>query len=276
MATVDLDAYFHRVGDAGKRTPTLDTLRDLHLRHAEVIPFENLNPLLGWPVRLDPGSLEQKLVRDGRGGYCYEHNLLFRHVLEGLGFRVVGLAARVLWNAPEGTIRPKTHVLLRVEVAGQTFIADVGFGGQTPTAPLRLEPWLEQETPHGLFRLLPAGDGFVLEADVRGAWKPLYRFDLREQHLVDYEVANWYVSTHPNSHFVTGLMAARPAPGRRYALRDNELSIHAVGGPTKRRVLTDAAELRGVLTDLFRLTLPDAPGIDPILERMAAKPVPAT
>jgi N-hydroxyarylamine O-acetyltransferase len=276
MAAVDLDAYFHRVGFSGKHTPTLDTLRELHLRHAEVIPFENLNPLLGWPVRLDPASLEQKLVRDGRGGYCYEHNLLFRHVLDGLGFRVVGLAARVHWNAPEGVVRPKTHVLLGVEVAGQTYIADVGFGGQTPTAPLRLEPGVEQETPHGPFRLLPAGDGFVVEADIRGAWKALYRFDLREQHPVDYEVANWYVSTHPESHFVSGLLAARPAPGRRYALRDNQLSVHAVGGPTEQRVLTNAAELQGVLTDLFRLTLPNAPGLDPILERIAAKPAAAT
>lgn len=275
MSTVNLDSYFHRVGYSGQRTPTLDTLRELHLRHAETIPFENLNPLLGWPVRLDPTSLQQKLVRDGRGGYCFEHNLLFRHVLEGLGFRVVGFAARVLWNAPEGAIRPKTHMLLGVEVAGQTYLADVGFGGQTPTAPLRLEPGAGQETPHGSFRLVPAGDGFALEADVHGEWKPLYRFDLREQHLIDYEVANWYVSTHPESHFVNGLMAARPAPGRRYGLRDNELSVHAVCGPTEKRVLTSATEMRGVLTDLFRVTIPEAPGLDTILARIAARPVPA-
>ena len=271
MAAVYLDGYFHRVGYLGNRSPTLDTLRDLQLRHTEAIPFENLNPLLGWPVRLDPASLEQKLVHDGRGGYCYEHNLLFRHVLEGLGFRVVGLAARVLLNAPVGTVRPKTHVLLLVEVAGQAYIADVGFGGQTPTAPLRLEPGIEQQTPHGPFRLHPAGDGFLLEADM-GGWKPLYRFDLREQHIVDYEVANWYVSTHPESHFLNALLAARPAAGRRYGLRDNELAVHAVGGPTERRVISDARELRGILSDLFRLTLPDTPALDPMLEQIAAKP----
>jgi N-hydroxyarylamine O-acetyltransferase len=276
MAAIDLDAYFHRVGFTGKTTPTLDTLRELQLRHAETIPFENLNPLLGWPVRLDPASLEQKLVRDGRGGYCYEHNLLFRHVLEALGFRVIGLAARVLLHVPEGLVRPKTHVLLSVDVAGQTYIADVGFGGQTPTAPLRLEAGIEQRTSHGSFRLNSAGDGFVLEADGRGPWQSLYRFDLRDQHLIDYEVANWYVSTHPGSHFLNGLIAARPAPGRRYGLWDNELSIHTVGGPTEKRVISEVAELRGVLTDLFRLTLPAAPALDPVLERIAAKPAPAT
>src|SRR5262245_23920447 len=128
MAEVNLDAYFQRVGYAGGRKPTLDVLQELQLRHTESIPFENLNPLLGWPVRLDPISLEQKLICDGRGGYCYEHNLVFRHVLEALGFRVVGLAGRVLLNVPEGLVRPKTHVLLLVEVAGQAYVVDVGFG----------------------------------------------------------------------------------------------------------------------------------------------------
>jgi len=271
MAVIDLDAYFHRVGYVGGREPTLDVLKELQFRHVESIPFENLNPLLGWPVKLDPASLEQKLVRDGRGGYCYEHNLLFRHVLESLGFRVVGLAARVLLNVPEGAVRPKTHVLLLVEVAGRTYVVDVGFGGQTPTAALRLEPEIEQRTPHGSFRLIRAGDEFVLDSDVRGSWQSLYRFDLREQHLVDYEVANWYVSTHPASHFLNALLAARPATGRRYGLWDNELSIHTVGGPTEKRLITNAGELRGVLTDLFRLTLPAVPALDTVLERIAAK-----
>jgi N-hydroxyarylamine O-acetyltransferase len=165
-------------------------------------------------------------------------------------------------------------MLLGVEVGGERHLADVGFGGQTPTGPLRLEAGTVQETPHERFRLVPAGDGFVLETDVRGTWKPMYRFDLREQHAVDYEVANWYVSTHPGSHFLASLLAARPAPGRRYGLWDNVLSIHADGG-TEKRVLADAAELRSVLTDLFRITLPAAPELDAALARAAAKPPPA-
>ena len=121
-----------------------------------------------------------------------------------------------------------------------------------------------------------AREEFVLESDVRGPWQSLYRFDLREQHLVDYEVANWYVSTHPASHFLNALLAARPAAGRRYGLWDNELSIHTMGSPTEKRLITNAGELRGVLTDLFRLTLPAVPALDAILARMAAKPAPVS
>lgn len=91
-------------------------------RHTEAIPFENLNPLLRWPVHLDPASLEEKMVRGGRGGYCFEPNLLLKNVLNALGYRVTGLAARVLWNAPEGAITPRGHMLPRVDKGEPPFL----------------------------------------------------------------------------------------------------------------------------------------------------------
>jgi len=210
-------------------------------------------------------------VRDGRGGYCFEQNLLFSHALKALGFKVTGLAARVLWNAPEGAITARGHMLLRIDLNDERFIADVGFGGMTLTGPLRLEPDIEQATPHEPFRLLKAGEEFVMQAKAGGAWKSLYRFDLQEQLLPDYEVTNWYLSNHPNSHFVTGLIAARPASDRRYALRNNELAVHHLNGSTERRVLTNAAELRETLEGAFRLTLPDTPELDAALQQLTKK-----
>jgi N-hydroxyarylamine O-acetyltransferase len=270
MAAIDIDAYFQRIGYAGERTPTLQTLRALHARHTEAIPFENLNPLLKWPVRLDPASLEEKLVRSRRGGYCFEQNLLLSHVLTALGFSVMGLGARVIWNQPEGAITARTHMLLQVDLDEGHFIADVGFGGQVLTGPLLIEAGVEQATPHEPFRLIRAGADFVLQVKVRGAWRQLYRFDLQQQHLPDYEVANWYLSNYPGSHFVTGLMAARTVPGRRYALRNNDLAVHDLNGNTTRRMLANPAELREALQDVFLLDLPDAPELDAALARMSA------
>jgi N-hydroxyarylamine O-acetyltransferase len=271
MTAIDVNAYFQRIGYTGPAGPTLDTLRALILRHTEAIPFENLDPLLRRPVRLDAASLEEKLVRGRRGGYCFEHNLLLRHALEALGFRVTGLAARVLWNAPEGAVRPRGHMLLLVEVGGAPWIADVGFGGQTLTGALRLEAGAEQATPHEPFRLLRAGGDWLMQSKVGGKWKLLYRFDLQEQYLADYEVTSWYLCNHPASHFVTGLMAARAAPGRRYALRDGELAVHHLNGPSERRVLGSAAELREALEGAFRLRLPDGPELEAALERLTAR-----
>jgi len=234
----DLAAYFERIGYSGDCPPTLNTLRGIYLRHAEAIAFENLNPLMGWPVSLDVESLQQKIVRDGRGGYCFEQNQLFKHALDALGFRVTGLAARVLWGVPEGALLPRSHMLLRVDLDGETYIVDAGFGGTTLTGPLRLQADIEQSTPHEPFRLVEAQDEFIEQVKIRGEWLSLYRFNLSEHLLPDYEMANWYLSTLPASRFVIGLLAARPACDRRYSLLNNRLTVHHLNGSTERRVLT--------------------------------------
>jgi N-hydroxyarylamine O-acetyltransferase len=267
---VDLDRYFERIGYNGPRAVGLDTLAAIHLRHTVTIPFENLNPLLRLPVRLDLQSLEQKLVREKRGGYCFEHNLLFKHVLERLGFRVKGLAARVRWNVPEATVTARGHMVLLVDLDGRPHIADVGFGGLTLTGPLRLEVDVEQRTPHESFRITRSGDGFFMQASVDGTWRTLYWFDLQEQFLADYEVTNWYLSNHPASHFVTGLIAARPDLDRRHALRGNELATHHLAGGTDRRELATPRAIRDVLENTMRLALPDVTELDAALGRVIA------
>jgi N-hydroxyarylamine O-acetyltransferase len=268
-AEFDLNAYLGRIGFGGDCTRSLETLAAIHKLHAETVPFENLDPFLGRPVRLDAVSLQRKLVDSGRGGYCFEQNLLLSHALKEIGFAVTGLAARVLWNAPDDSVRPRSHMLLLVRLDGMAWLADVGFGGQTLTAPLRLEIDVEQATPHGPFRLRRAGEGFEMQARIGEEWKSLYRFDLQEQFLADYEVSNWYLSNHPESYFVMQLIAARPDLGRRYALRNNELAIHHVGGETEQRILASAAELRTTLQDVFRIALPDAPEMEAALNRLA-------
>jgi N-hydroxyarylamine O-acetyltransferase len=267
---IDLDAYFRRIGFAGRAAADRDTLDALHRLHPQAIAFENLDPLLGVPVRLDAAALKDKLVRSGRGGYCYEQNLLFMHVLKALGFGVRGLGARVLWGAAEGAITARAHMLLGVDLDGRRYIADVGFGVTTPTAPLCLDRDGEQPTAHEPFRLVRSGGDFVLQAETGRSWQSLYRFDLQEQFQADYEIVNWYQSTFPSSYFKTNLMTARPVPGARYALRNGELSLHHLDGPTERRMLRTPAELRDTLAGTFGLTLARMAGLDALLTRLTA------
>ena len=267
----DLDAYLHRIGYTGDRAPTLETLKAIHFRHTAALPFENLDPFLRRPVRLDTASLQQKMVRGGRGGYCYEQNLLLMHALNALGFQAGSLAARVMWNAAvTSTMPPRTHMLLLLDVEGRPHIADAGFGVMTLTGPLRLEADIEQPTPHEPYRLKQAGEEYRLEARMRGEWKPLYRFGLQEQPLPDIEIYSWYVSNHPESKFVTGLMVARAAEDCRYTLLNNEFAVHRLNGTSERRVLGSAAELREVLTGPLRVKLPEGPEIDTALSRLTA------
>jgi N-hydroxyarylamine O-acetyltransferase len=269
-AAIDLDAYFERIGYSGPRTSTLDTLRALHALHPAAIAFENLNPLLGWPVALDPAALQGKLIEGGRGGWCFEHNTLFWRVLEALGFAVTPLAARVLWNAAPGApIGPRSHMLLRVEAGGTAYLADVGFGGNVLTGPLRLEPNAVQTTPHEPHRLVPVDGALVLEISLEGGWKPLYRFTLEPQFPADYEVSNWYLCHHPSSIFRQTLMCARATAEARYALRGNTLAVHR-GAGTEKRVLGSAGALRSALEKEFALRLPESADLDAALARIAA------
>ena len=198
----NLDAYLTRIEYTGPRTPTLDTLRAIHRRHPEAIPFENLNPFLGWPVRLDVHSLQEKMVHSGRGGYCFEHNLLLSHALRAMGFTVVGLAARVLYNMPEGAVTPRGHMLMRIPLDDISYVADVGFGGLTLTEPLRLEAGVEQTTSHEPFRLIASGEEFVMQALVRGEWRTLYRFSLQGNITAPYRTRRGKLTLNRCSAFV--------------------------------------------------------------------------
>jgi len=273
---VDIGAYFRRIDYTGSRAPTLETLAGILLRHPQAIAFETLDPLLKRPISLDRKALEDKMLHAGRGGWCFEQNLLLRDVLEDIGFRVTGLAARVLWNVPEGVPRARSHMLLKVEgIGAATYIADVGFGGLTLTAPLQLVPDIEQPTPHETFRLLGSGSGvadnYVLQALVRGVWKPLYSFDLQPQLLVDYQVSNWHLERHPESPFVNNLMVARVDPDRRYGLFNNKLSTHHRGGDSEQITLATAAEMRQALERVFRIRLPDDPGLEGLLGSLSTR-----
>ncbi len=268
---IDIDAYCARVGYDGPRHATLATLRELHSLQPQSIAFENLDPLLKRPVRLDPASLEQKMLHGGRGGYCFEQNLLFAHALRELGFKVTELAARVLWNVPPGVNTPRSHMLLLVDLEGEPYLADVGFGGNVLTAPLLLEFGKEQETPHEPFQVVKDGDRYLLQFKMRGEWVKLYRFDLSEQLQPDHEQGNWFVSTHPQSIFVNGLLGARAEPRRRYALANNVLSVHELSGGSEKRTL-NAREMRDALGDLFKVRLDGLDGLDAALDRLARSP----
>nr|WP_274636248.1 arylamine N-acetyltransferase [Microbacterium bovistercoris] len=256
---LDLDRYLDRIGYSGTREATRQVLDEIIARHTTAIPFENLDPFLGTPNRLDLESLQRKLVDRGRGGYCFEHNLLLRAVLLSLGFAVRSLSARVLWRADPETVNPRSHMLLVVSVGDEQRIADVGFGGMVLTTSLALQTDAAQPTPLEPFRLVQHADEYILQALIGPEWHPLYRFDLQAQLPVDYEAPNWYLSTSPHSRFVTALAAARATSERRYALAGRRLTTHTPGQPSQSRILEDVAQLRAVLAEQFQL---DTDGLD--------------
>lgn len=254
--TFDLDSYTRRIGYTGPREPTLAVLREIHMKHPTSIPFENLDVLLKNPIRLDIDSLDEKLVKRHRGGYCYEQNALLMAALREIGFTVRSLAGRVQWQA--GTnVAARHHMALLISLPEGSFIADVGFGGLTMTAPLKFEFDTEQQTPHGAYRLVSVQDEFQVQAKVNADWHPLFQLSLAEQADADWVSANWYISTSPDSIFTRTLMAALALPDRRITLRNNRLSVHPIGGRSEHRLIADGHELIRELRDTFQLKIPE-------------------
>ena len=254
--TIDLDAYFRRIGYRGPRQAELEVLEAVHRAHVGAIPFESLNPLLGRPVELSPEALEDKLVHRRRGGYCFEQNGLFFLVLEALGIRATPLAARVRWKLPEDAPpSPLSHRIAIAHLTNGDFLCDVGFGGQNPPVPIRLEPDLEQETSHGDYRVTRHVQDYTLEMRLPEGWSPMYRFRLEAQSPRDYEVFNWYTATHPASRFVINLIVARLVGDKRLTLLNREFGVRHRDGRVERAELTAPAAVHESLARDFGIEI---------------------
>lgn len=253
MAPFDLDAYLARIECDRPASPTAEALARLHLAHATHIPFENLDIQLGRPILLDLAHLQDKLVRDRRGGYCFEQNTLFAAALEALGFQVMRLAARVRLGAVN--LLPRTHMLLKIDIDAGSWIADVGFGGDGLLQPVALRGGQVARQFAWSYRLVREGDSWVLQAQHGESWQDQYAFNLEPHYHIDYEVANHYTSTHPSSIFTRTLTAQRPTPEARYILRNRDFSERR-GDEVTTRTITDGEELLQVLAETFGLKFP--------------------
>ena len=252
----DLDAYLHRIAYPGARAPTLTVLSALCAAHPAAIPFENIDPLLSRPPRLNMRDVQAKLVGAQRGGYCFEHNALLREALLAIGFQVTSLAARVVWMAPPGLpLRPRTHMLLMVD-AGDRYIVDAGFGGHLINVPLRLEPDRVQPSPVSRLRITSLADVLTVETMLPDGWSPIYRFTLEAQLPADYEPLNWYTATHPASIFPHNLLMERLTPALRANLLNDRLTLRALGEPARARRIESVSDFEQVMTEVFGVRLP--------------------
>jgi N-hydroxyarylamine O-acetyltransferase len=205
---LDFAAYLERIGLGASERPTMQAI---HRAHATSIPFENLDPHRGMPVSLAQEDLERKLVHERRGGYCFEHNLLLASALEHLGLTVEPMLARVRAGLPPGTVRPRTHLVLRVtDDDDRVWHADVGFGRGTLLDPIPFGPddAAVHEQAGWSFRVLEEGPELVLQTLADGLWSDVYAFFPQPVPRVDIETSNWWTSTNPQSPFVFGLIAA--------------------------------------------------------------------
>ncbi|UXY08720.1 N-hydroxyarylamine O-acetyltransferase [Kosakonia sp. ML.JS2a] len=253
-----LTAYLARIGWNHTPDVSLETLRALHLHHNGAIPFENLDVVLPREIELSDEAIFQKLVVARRGGYCFEQNGLFERALKEVGFEVRSLLGRVVISNPP-QMPPRTHRILLVQLAGEPWIADVGFGGQTLTAPIRLHADIEQITPHGVYRLQRAGDDWVLQFRHHERWQSMYQFEMGQQYQADFVMGNFHSAHWPASHFRHHLLMCRHLPdGVKLTLTNFHFTHWRQGQVQEERVLTNVAALYETLQTRFGLGVDDA------------------
>ncbi|ANF86844.1 N-hydroxyarylamine O-acetyltransferase [Pseudomonas antarctica] len=258
--------YLQRLGYDSPPPPTLQTLQALQLRHVCTFAFESLSTLLRSPVPIDLPSIEQKVLLEGRGGYCFELNHLFLALLQDLGFDARGLTGWVVMGGPPEARTGRTHRLSLVTLDGVRYVTDVGFGGMVPSSPLQLDTEAVQATAHEPYRLTFNGADYTLWTQVGEEWRGLYVFDLQVQADMDYLIGNWYVSTHPASVFVGQLKAARLAPGKRHTLNNSNYALHSLDQPSEKRAIESAEELMTLLHETFGIRLPAHPQLRETLD----------
>lgn len=273
----DQEGWLARIGYSGGRAPTLETLRGLVFAHAHAISYESLDIILGRVPKLDVGSLHKKMIDGGRGGYCFEQNMLFRAGLRSLGYRLTSLQGRVVRGLEIDAPRPAIHMLLIVHLPDGDYLADVGFGNLAPTAPLLFKPGVEQETPHETMRFIDVGGELTLQSKLGDNWAHVYRVIPYPRYDGEYEITNWFTSTHPDAPYHSNMIAARPGPNRtRITMFNARVIVRHPDGRVERRTLNGNDEYRHVVREEFGLNVSreDLAAMLQIVEQRGAKGAP--
>ncbi len=250
----DLGAYFSRVGYDGPKKPDLASLSGLLAAHMNAILFENIDVLLGRPIRLDLEALQRKIVTDRRGGYCFEQATLFLAALRALGFEASARTARViLVLKPEAA--PRGHMYITVRLSEGEFVADPGLGGMGCRAPIPLDGTPVRE----------GDEAYSIETDGRRRLLSIESSDRRvdawiagldEDNWIDFEVANHWFSTHPASPMVNRVMLRAMIRGGRLTVMNRDATIRA-NGEIQRHELADRADLRRLVRDTCGFDCPE-------------------
>jgi len=249
---MNLAAYLERIKWHGPVACNLETLREIHFHHATQIPFENLDIQLGIPISLDLAHLEEKMITRRRGGYCFEQNHLFQAALREIGFKVTACDARVRMGV--NVIASRSHMLLLASAPEGQFLCDVGFGGEGLLYPVAMDGEAHQQFLWN-YRVAQEGRLRVLQSKHEDRWMDLYAFDPIGCEPVDFEVANWYTSTHPKSRFVLTLTAQLPLPDARHILRNRQYTIDR-GSQVESSEIKTKEELLELLRSVFDLRVP--------------------
>jgi len=250
------DAYMRALG-LQKSEPDLAFLSEITRRHAAQFAFSSVGPMLGDDLPLDTDSLYRRIVLERRGGYCFEQNGLMFTMLQELGFAVSLYLGRVIYNQD---IHPGlTHRITLVEIDGNRYVADVGFGPLGPQHPVCLSGEESHEN-FRVFRIEERRPGeFYMQTLKDGGFYSLYKFELARYGPADCEVGHFYSHKHPAATFVNHLVVSIIMDDEIRSLRNREFRV-ITGSGEQRHAIADGTQLREILKTRFGVRVDESEG----------------
>jgi N-hydroxyarylamine O-acetyltransferase len=241
---LDLDAYLSVIGEP-VAPPSRAALDRLHEAHVRAFTFDNIDVLLDTHPGVSLDAVQAKFVGRGRGGYCFEHGVLFAAAAERLGYDVERRLGRVGGQA-------RTHCVVLVTVDGEPLLADPGFG-MSVLRPIPLVDGSEDDFGGWRYRLreepLGTGRSWTMERWRDDHWELMHTHDELPVQPLDVTVGHHYTSTFPTIHFRKMLMVTRHLPERHVAVTHETVTVRRPGEPTEHRKLRDG-ELVELLDEL--------------------------
>jgi N-hydroxyarylamine O-acetyltransferase len=285
LTPAQIRAYLDRIGYSGPTQPTLQTLQRIHLAHLLTVPFENLDIHRGRPIRLERDPLFQKIVRERRGGFCFELNSLLAALLQGLGFSVQLLSGQV--SRVDGSFGPEfDHLAVQVNLKDDAWLADVGYGDSF-RQPLRLGdpeiqtheqgcyrqvPWMDRSDPTAAdpWPSTPSPRYWLIQQEQPDhTWKTLFLLDRIPRQLQEFEPMCRFHQTSPESMFTRLRLCTLATPTGRITLtaRANGSAsfkwIETTAKGRQERTLKDEKEYEQLLAHAFGIRLPTLSQIFP-------------
>ncbi len=250
------EQYLARIGFIPIADQTVkQRLFHLHRSHVLTVPFENFDPFCKISPSLELDNIYAKVVSHRRGGYCFELNSLFNHLLMEQGYTVDSILCRPF--SGEGVRLPLTHRLLSVRIGNKQYLADVGLGGNGWIEPLEMQTDTEQEQFGRIYRIMPEGDGtYTVQLKRKNDFVNAVAFQLKKAEESDFEMSNYYTSTYPESPFVKRMMCTLPTENGRYTLRDGVFKEEYEDEVIERSLTVYNFEK--ILHDYFSITLPES------------------
>ena len=236
--------------------PKFDLLNLMIAKHMAMFSFNNIDLLLnkGQILSLKTEDVYNKIVTNGRGGYCFEHNKLFYVMTQHLELETSAHLARVTFNKQEAT--PLTHRITIVTLDGQEYLADVGFGRYAPTCLVPLTGAAVTGVNGEVFRIMKNKTDYALETIKNGAFFALYVFEKNRCLEIDFELANYYTNCHPDSGFTKNLVVARIYDNQTIVIRENIYSIIESGIATQIEI-NSPQDLQMKLSQKFAIEILD-------------------